>query len=973
VPKKILLQGGPGQGKSTLTQMIAQIYRANILGRRGMEIPPKARLPIRIELRSFSEYLGKNPLNSVEQYLCGLVESESGGRPLSVNQLHGLLESTPAIIIFDGLDEVGFSGAREHIIGAIEDYVSRCEGALKVDAKVIVTTRPPAIVGFHDRLPGFSALTLAPMNGPTSSLYLKRWLDVQVGNEAEEKKRIRQAFRERRNDPHVEALSRNPMQLSVLLHFIRLKGEAFPEKRAELYKEYFEIVIDRDVEKSPELREKRELIETLHQFLAFRIHCLTETQKLDGTVAYGTLKNLLRSWLVAQENTRDKPEELFRLGEERLGLLVALRGEGEETYYGFEVQPTREYFAAAYVNEQGTRDATEAFIEMIRRPFWFEVAMFLAGLRRPNERADLVARLRELDDQEESGWRQDGRLASISLLNEGVLSFPSRVYVDTIEYALGFYDPSLVPLSRLDVLEERGLLFHIKNAKSERHTQRVRNLLKTDNVRFELIELSAQVLPREEVVEVLLTKPLTPFSVLQTALDAGIPLANVLQDERFWTNSPSGIANGMWLSGAWRHDPLVAEQRALLHGWLAKTASVGANGWGDARARPFRFTSPRTLPAPISGNRWAMYVLAEQVALATDVYASARNARRYLSDSATPLCVGLQPELADTIRDLCGFTRAVLESASTGEVQPTNVISFHSDLLIDVLNRATVSAWLCVDVLLRLVTSQLRTHQRNFSHRRRELAAIFGREPKLSKLWAVLESFHSHDYFGTPNSRRFLRIAGGSSRLGADAGPTMMRLEAGGKLVPIGTVVESAILNESPLPEDLEGAYKLPVELIVAMLRRHPDQALQILTAKCPVRFSYGPLRLPPPRSVTRLCENLLSETEDPHALHTLACILRSSRDGSLPADQSQMRKLLDTPPGRVLLHRKFNVVARRRNSSLEELKEVQLLASEILGGGTAMWHRGAVEVAAKFIIDTVPLQLAPLDTCSEQLGLGLD
>ena len=47
------------------------------------------------------------------------------------------------------------------------------------------------------------------------------------------------------------------MQLSVLLHFIRLKGDAFPDHRAELYKEYFQIVIDRDVEKSPALRQRR--------------------------------------------------------------------------------------------------------------------------------------------------------------------------------------------------------------------------------------------------------------------------------------------------------------------------------------------------------------------------------------------------------------------------------------------------------------------------------------------------------------------------------------------------------------------------------------------------------------------------------------------------------------------------------------------------------------------------------------------
>ena len=116
------------------------------------------------------------------------------------------------------------------------------------------------------------------------------------------------------------------MQLSILLHFIRLKGEAFPDHRAELYKQYFQIVIDRDVEKSSELRNRRAIVEALHQYLGYKIHLLTEAEKADGTLKRDQLLGLVKSWLMDRGSENEKPQDLFKLGEERLGLIVTLKG-----------------------------------------------------------------------------------------------------------------------------------------------------------------------------------------------------------------------------------------------------------------------------------------------------------------------------------------------------------------------------------------------------------------------------------------------------------------------------------------------------------------------------------------------------------------------------------------------------------------------------------------------------------------------
>ena len=235
----------------------------------------------------------------------------------------------------------------------------------------------------------FERLTLAPMEQHRIEEYLSRWLAVQISDVAE-KARIRESFERRQDEPHVAALAKNPMQLSVLLQFIRLKGEAFPDRRAELYRDYFQIVIDRDVEKSPELRKNREVIQALHEFIGYKIHALTEVKKADRTLERQRLIDMVRDWLKARGHEPGMAQNFFKLGEERFGLIVASKGEGEETRYGYAIQPIQEYFSAAFLNNQIASDAAHNIFEaMINRSYWREVALFLSGLRRQNEKEDL--------------------------------------------------------------------------------------------------------------------------------------------------------------------------------------------------------------------------------------------------------------------------------------------------------------------------------------------------------------------------------------------------------------------------------------------------------------------------------------------------------------------------------------------------------------------------------------------------------
>ena len=460
---RILLEGGPGHGKSTITQMAAQIYREKILNQYESKTRDQTwheisrlRFPVRIELKNFALWLSNNSDASLEEFITTVFSRDAGNVSVTVDDLHEFLESSSVILFLDGLDEIGSDSLRDRVLTSVMDTIQRFQDGLNVDLRVVLTTRPPALTGRRMRLTSFTQVLLAPMQRERIDDYVKRWLETQVHADTqvdtiETRESIRNAFDERLTEPHVEALARNPMQLSLLLHFISLKGQAFPDRRAELYREYFELVIDRDVEKSLELRESREVVESLHSFLGFRLHGSAEGDEGRRTLKRDEIITLSESWLRRQGYDPELGCKFFSLGVERFGLIVAATGEGEKTNYGFEIQPIQEYFAASFISDHLAHNGLEGvfshqvFQMLLQRNYWREVCLFLAGLRRPNERIDLVVRARIADNEVDQTWNHNGRTITLQLLREGVLAQPQHVLAEAVNFVVEVLDmPTLV-------------------------------------------------------------------------------------------------------------------------------------------------------------------------------------------------------------------------------------------------------------------------------------------------------------------------------------------------------------------------------------------------------------------------------------------------------------------------------------------------------------------------------------------------
>ena len=153
-PLKSVLIGGPGQGKSTLGQFIAQIHRAHILkrseefGSNTDDFTPRVlRIPIRIILKDYAQWITDTAgSHHVERFIATIIEERSG-RSVSPEQIQELIKSNPILLILDGLDEVTDKELRVSLLNLVAEFINRLDNVLKADSQIIATSRP---TGYSD-------------------------------------------------------------------------------------------------------------------------------------------------------------------------------------------------------------------------------------------------------------------------------------------------------------------------------------------------------------------------------------------------------------------------------------------------------------------------------------------------------------------------------------------------------------------------------------------------------------------------------------------------------------------------------------------------------------------------------------------------------------------------------------------------------------------------------------------------------
>jgi hypothetical protein len=295
--RQVVLDGAPGQGKSTLAQYVCQVHRLLLLGDTEAlaaiplhHRPSAARLPIRVDLREYAAWVGgldpfaeepdeKRPpstTRSLESFLAALITSQSGGSSFDVSDLQAVVRTSAVLLVLDGLDEVADISRREEVAREINSAVKRL-AQTAASLQAIITTRPSALVdisGFSPRQ--YHHFTLQPLTTTLINDYATRWTKAKR-LEGRQAGRLQRIFKYRLNQPHLGDLAKNPMQLAILLSVINAREDSFPDKRTALYDMYVEIFLARESAKSDIVRTHRELLVDVHMYLAWVLHAGAET------------------------------------------------------------------------------------------------------------------------------------------------------------------------------------------------------------------------------------------------------------------------------------------------------------------------------------------------------------------------------------------------------------------------------------------------------------------------------------------------------------------------------------------------------------------------------------------------------------------------------------------------------------------------------------------------------------------------
>lgn len=460
--ERLLIEGGPGQGKSTIVQYICQVHRARLLNKLDdiKKLPDEiknspVRFPIKIDLRHVAAWVEKkNPYqgrfneeyftsiwkNSLESFLIGHIVYHSNIDEFSSGDLLAIVKFSSVLLVFDGFDEIADLKIRQDVIDFINKGINRLSENTK-SIQVVITSRPAAFsdsIGFSiDTYPHFELTDITPK---IISQYVQNWIKASRLDDREAKE-LKRLVDEKIQMPHLRDLAKSPMQLAIFISLLRTRGESLPNKRTALYDSYIDLFFNRESEKNTTIRDNRDLIIDIHQYLAWVLHSEAEQYNNSGSIELEILKKRLKIYLENEGHDPSIADNLFHVMEERVCALVS-RIQGT---YEFEVQPLREYFCAKYLyntspyspagaEKKGTKP--ERFDAISRNFYWHNVVRFFAGCFDKGELPLLIQKLKELHTDELLRYTNYPRLLTSKILSDWVFTQYPILLKDAIKIIL---------------------------------------------------------------------------------------------------------------------------------------------------------------------------------------------------------------------------------------------------------------------------------------------------------------------------------------------------------------------------------------------------------------------------------------------------------------------------------------------------------------------------------------------------------
>lgn len=458
-----LLVGGPGQGKSTLTQLMSQLHRAALLlpfeeeftstgkdlirsyTRCGDENNDNlqvnnALFPLQVSLPDLASWISRqahsperNELPAILRFICDAPSAKLAN--LNAHTLAAYVRCLPCLLILDGFDEVGAAPDREGLVESANELLRDLAGH-GVFTQIIVTTRPQGYTGEFDKLDiPLTRWHLTPLQKSDALNYANLLVKQKVPS-VDLQHKILEKLSEAASAPATERLFATPLQVTILAALIEQWGRA-PKERWTLFYNYFSYTYIREVERhtyaSDLLHNFRSHIEEIHARVGLLLQVEAER---DGATAAKMSREKLEEVIdqvlleagFSESERSARVREIALAAEQRLVFLV----EPEPGMFGFEIRSIQEFMAAWALTNGRDSAVEERLFEISKASIYRNVLLFAASriFGSGSHLRDIFAhRLCENLDSDARNLSavesKAGALLALEILEEGaVLSFP---------------------------------------------------------------------------------------------------------------------------------------------------------------------------------------------------------------------------------------------------------------------------------------------------------------------------------------------------------------------------------------------------------------------------------------------------------------------------------------------------------------------------------------------------------------------
>jgi formylglycine-generating enzyme required for sulfatase activity len=365
----LVVLGSPGMGKTTFLKFLSLVLASGQEGALGL----RTTVPVPMQLAVYAEALDAGD-ETLEAFLVRYYREERGQEIGEI--LERALAAGGALLLLDGLDEVGGLSRRRRIVEEVQRFYARHRPA---GNQIVLSSRAVGYRELQFEAEELVECSIPALADPQVKTFMEKWTQAAARTpELAGMKVDTELLDALRRDPAVRRLACSPLHLT-LLALLRLHGSPFPQRRIEVYHGFtvnllkqwnLDRGLARRLGKDPDVLET---IKILAPIALQMYETAPDVHRTNEDVLVRDLEEIYRGRghqdpaLAARQmvdDVRNYPALLIDWGGGRFGFIHPV---------------FQEYLSAvalAQRGQQGVEPIVRALESYLEEPFWHDVCLF---------------------------------------------------------------------------------------------------------------------------------------------------------------------------------------------------------------------------------------------------------------------------------------------------------------------------------------------------------------------------------------------------------------------------------------------------------------------------------------------------------------------------------------------------------------------------------------------------------------------